>query len=207
MNLRLSTMPQDLSDLAKEWPLVFMLDLPPKANIVVVGCYEGRATDLIRNVYPDLANIHGFDPQIDACSVAIKRFQYDRRIHIHAYGLGVGDFRAALIATGTHDAAIAGKTDGDIGAVFCDAERVLSSLAMRFDLLFMNIEGYEYQLLPYLIKTGVLGRVDRLVVQFHPSKRRDNDVYWPSLDMHISMMMESTKMVDQYPQWVYWKRP
>jgi len=35
------------------------------------------------------------------------------------------------------------------------------------DLMLINIEGYEYDLLPFMIKKGIMPRIRNLMVQFH----------------------------------------
>jgi hypothetical protein len=41
------------------------------------------------------------------------------------------------------------------------------SIKTNIDVLQINIEGYEYELIPFMIRNGLLSNVKNLQIQFH----------------------------------------
>lgn len=210
MNLQLSKLPSDLADLAKEWPMVFMFDLPPEANIVVVGAYEGKVMSLLSWIYPDYDWIHGFEPQLSKFNEAIMRYQFTRNLRFYHYGIGTDKTPSQLRLDdpGTVNASAIHERTDEPNATFYDAKLVLCEPMFKtIDLLVMNVEGYEYNLLPYFHATGIIHRVQRLAVQFHPQYKEQAKHTIPLRMLFDSMEVTHGKpVVDQYPQWVYWKK-
>lgn len=210
MNLQLSTLPSELASLAKEWPLVFMFDLPPGAKIVVVGCYEGKSMDLLRNVYPDYRQLIGYDLQAEPILVARERFKYADYVYLYPFGLG----------TEAHNGKTIPAYYGSVNTTLmvqslprlheCDLVRADTALGSMFspddviDLMVINIEGFEIELLPYLKDTGWLTRTARLAVQFHPSIV-GMDACFNHAFSYRPLPLHKV-VVDQFPQWVYWKK-
>ena len=54
------------------------------------------------------------------------------------------------------------------GAQLRDAAEMFEELELdHIDLLELNIEGSEYEVLPRLVETGWISRIDTILVQFH----------------------------------------
>lgn len=210
MNLDLGPMPAELKALAKEWPMVFMLKLPPKATIVVAGCYEGKSIDLLRWVYPDYGRIVGFDLQKEACEVARAKFALSDNIEIINTGLA-GYYPTGVVTPANYGSIHTSVVDNDPSAPLCTmvpAGKVFNDLGLGdsgIDLLLMNIEGYEYHLLNYLnVHRWYDISIRGVAVQFHPTLKPPDAVPLRQLfdELHVSFHKE----IDQYPQWVYWRK-
>lgn len=189
--------------------MVFMFDLPPKANIVVVGCYEGKSMDLIRNVYPDYERLIGYDLQYDAIVSANRRFSYTDNVYLNAFGLGSKSIQGKIRPNqyGSVNATL--MLGGSATGPECDLVQADTALGMAFgnnkiDLMVINIEGFEIELLPYLKDTGWLDKIERIAVQFHPSITT-NEVALHSVYAY-GLGPTHRIVIDQFPQWVYWKK-
>lgn len=205
MNLAMDKAPADVQELAREWPLVFMFKLPPGATIVVVGSYEGRLIALLRSVYPDFKDMHGYEPQYEACRVARERFKHDGNIGIHNYGLKTPDMPARMRMgwVGSVNASLMGGPGRDTSETFefNNAAQALEHID-KIDLMVMNIEGAETELLPHIKKSHVIDRIDRIAVQFHPNTPTSIN---PLHTVYAYGLGPSHRIVvDQFPQWVYW---
>lgn len=151
------------ADLEHEWDRR-ALDWPLARDSVVVdvGGFTGRwALQIAERYQPRL---YVFEPQPWAADVC--RAVLGERATVLPYGLGVADAIAPMARWETDGCTFV--TDGpqaqygeirEIGAVF--AEVGIESI----DLMMMNIEGYEYTLIPHMLDRGILPA--RLMVQFH----------------------------------------
>lgn len=79
----------------------------------------------------------------------------------------------------------------------------------HIDLMIMNIEGYEFELLPYLMELGLLENIDRLIIQFHLGFGNDSD--YPQLlaelsDIYPRSITSAADLMIQLPTWGYWYR-
>lgn len=143
---------------AIDWP-----DLTPDSVVVEVGGYKGRwALQIAARYHPRL---FVFEPQAWAYDVC-KAVLGDQATVLN-YALGADD---GVLPMGNYE------TDGcsfvdtggarmgygsmdEIGTAFDDLG------IDHVDLMLMNIEGYEYTLIPHMLAQGILPR--RLMVQAH----------------------------------------
>jgi FkbM family methyltransferase len=139
---------------ALDWPLT------KKSVVVEVGGYTGRWALQIAERYGP--RLFVFEPQgwaADVCKAVLGE-----RARVYDYALGDRDGTAPMGGFGTDGCSFA-KEGGprgpmrEIGAVFQE----LGITAI--DLMLINIEGYEYELLPHMLEQGVYP--DRLMVQWH----------------------------------------
>lgn len=137
---------------ALDWP-----DLPPRAVVVEVGGYKGRWALQMIERYPSI-RLHVYEPQ--PWAAAVCRAVLGERAQVYDYGLGVRDETLPMARYETDGCTFVG---GDGPALpLRDAAKALPK---QIGLMLINIEGYEYTLIPYLIAKGITPR--RLVVQFH----------------------------------------
>lgn len=139
---------------ALDWPLT------RDSVVVEVGGYKGRwALQIAERYHPML---YVFEPQpwaVDVC-----RRVLGSRATVLNYGLGDRDAQAEMGDWETDGCSFV-KSGGDkawmheIGKAF---EEVRIG---HIDLMLMNIEGYEYTLLPHMFDRDIWP--DRLMVQFH----------------------------------------
>lgn len=140
---------------ALDWPLTYT------SIVVEVGGYKGRwALQIQERYFPKL---YVFEPQ--PWAYAVCREVLNKRARVFPYALGatggvmpVGEWETdgcSLVKNGDgHEVAVI-----EIGGAF-------QNIGLdHIDLMLMNIEGYEYTLIPHMLDRGILPQ--RLMVQFH----------------------------------------
>lgn len=196
----------DLDQLYQEWYAAPFLKLPPKCRIVVAGAFEGRVMRLLAEMFPGYREMIGFEPQKWAaarCYDNVKKYPNmnvvasgllaDSRIYEH---LPMGEF-------GTDACSMLGAPREQGEGVFTDAYVQLSH-SIPIDLLVMNLEGYEYRLLPYLAKRGP-DYIRQFAVQFHTKYEVSPDDTLSTLtNMNVVF---GEPVYNDYPRWVLWRGP
>jgi len=212
---RVASAEPEIRDLARIWPLCFLFELPAQANIVVAGAYRGRVMALLALLYPDYVNLVGFEPQLAARAAAIERFNASGiRAMVQPFGLGesdgtfdmgeYGDEYAGFVNLDPQRARMVGHTEHATGELR-EAVRAFDDAVgpNKIDLLLLNIEGYEWILLPHLIRAGLFssGRIRRLVLQVHWGMGYDDRLAW------IAAEIEKThkRVYDAIPSWCLWQ--
>ncbi len=143
---------------AIDWPLT------EASTVIEVGGYTGRWALQIAERYSPCLFV--FEPQPWAWATACAVL--GERADVRCYGLGAGDSNLPMGAWETDGCSfvkaglnIPGTTGEirEIGKAF--QELGIGSI----DLMMVNIEGYEYTLIPHMLDRGVLPQ--RLMIQFH----------------------------------------
>ena len=151
---RASTIDHEWDRRAIDWPLT------EDSTVVEVGGYCGRwALQIAERYHPRL---FVFEPQPWAAMVCKAALGNQAQVLTLALGvesglMTMGEWETdgcSLVKQGAQDVAVA-----EIGGAFHSLE--ISDI----DLMLMNIEGYEYTLLPHMLDKGILPK--RLMVQFH----------------------------------------
>lgn len=145
----------------------FRLNYPLTENSVVfdIGGYKG---DFAANIYTKFScNIYIFEPLPEFFNLCTKRFENNPKIHCYNFGL----------SSITGEASISQEDDGSSlvkpnnDPLLIEIKELSSFLNERsishIDLLKINIEGGEYELLPHIITSRVIDRVDFIQIQFH----------------------------------------
>lgn len=146
---------------ALDWP-----DLTPDSVVVEVGGYKGRwALQIAEHYHPRL---YVFEPQ--PWAFATCEAVLGDQATVLPFGLGaisdmlpMGEWEtdgASFVKHGEHYGLIR-----EISRAFKD------HTITTIDLMLMNIEGYEYTLLPHMLSKGILPK--RMMVQFHPFADQD----------------------------------
>ena len=140
---------------ALDWPLTM------NSVVVEVGGYTGRwALQIAERYHPRL---FVFEPQAWAADVC--RAVLGDRAHVYAVGLGDQD---ATLPMGDYetDGCSFTKPGSGVGQMR-EIRGMLEQcqIADRIDLMLMNIEGYEYTLIPHMLSQGITPK--RLMVQCH----------------------------------------
>lgn len=161
-----------------DWPLGFDV---PDTVVVEVGGFEGRWLAGMAERYE--ATFHAFEPQPWAADRleqrVLQQLGPNSALAVHRFGLGRTD--SALPMRGWNTDACSflkddawyerhpgeGRRDEGIGQIR-PVGRVFAQLGLeRTDVLMMNIEGFEYVLLPEMARGGLLHRIEHIAVQFH----------------------------------------
>lgn len=157
---------------AIDWPL------DSSSVVVEVGGYKGRWALQIAERYAP--RLYVFEPQPWAYATC-KEALGDRATVVNA-ALGTAAGTVSMAAWETDGCSLV-KPGADQEVTMVEAGAAFAALDIaHIDLLLMNIEGYEYTLLPHMIDQGILPQ--RLMVQFHPF----DDPYGMALaHMHASL--------------------
>lgn len=155
---------------ALEWPL-------KKQSIVVeVGGYKGRWALQIAQRYN--ARLFVYEPQhwaVAVCRAVLVGYE------AQVFPFGLGDHDGWLPMRNYETDGCAFADEGEAKGQIRDAAR---NLPRPIALMLVNIEGYEYTLLPYLLDKGVMP--ERLMVQWHTHAASStvHDALLARLDQH-----------------------
>lgn len=190
------------------WPLCFHFKLDPGAQILVAGAYKGRVIQLLADMYPHYGVIYGLDPQEWAIDQAQMRLSGYRDIKLFQFGIGAKHGRFPMGEWETD--ACSFVNIGENARIPGEGDLVLAEAIFEkfgfidhgLDLAVFNMEGYEFELLPYLVEKDLMRHVEHLAVQFHPQFVPDGDI------SGISDMISKTHrfVINNIPQWGYWVR-
>lgn len=210
---------QELLDLLERWPMATDFDLPPNSNVVIIGAYKGITMELLARLYIDYKQIIGFEPQLWAVEEARKRFKEEQlsSIYILPYGLG-NSTRAGKEGMGVVLPMVEHDTDACSfvnknssrqpgSGLIRDADIVFHDFFMEppqiIDLMVVNIEGGEYELLPYLDGIGWFKRINRLAVQWHLGLAPLLDELRMDAEIHFLEEAGLKTQIDLSPSWTY----
>lgn len=139
---------------ALDWPLT------TDSVVIEVGGYKGRwALQMAERYRPRL---YVFEPQGWAAAVC-EEVLGDRAVVLN-FGLGIESRYQVMDRFGTD-----GCTFAEIGTHMASLTEVSEAFTLldltHIDLMLINIEGYEYTLIPHMLDQGIYPA--RLMVQFH----------------------------------------
>lgn len=141
---------------AIDWP-----DLTSESVVVEVGGYKGRwALQIAERYHPRL---FVFEPQPWAAATCKAALGSNAFVQDFALGTMTGPM---LMGEWETDGCSLVKDSMEHPVEMIEISRAFRQLTITtIDLMLMNIEGYEYTLLPHMLSKGILPR--RLMVQFH----------------------------------------
>lgn len=154
--------------------------------VIEVGGFKGRwASEIVRRYG---CRVHVFEPQDWAAEKAGEELRRTGLSdwEVHGYGLSTRADAGTqeMGAWGTdgcsimRDAAYMETYEGSRNKTGTGQFRAALPVLRAFpeiDLMLMNIEGYEYRLLPELIEGGVLDHIRLLAVQFHETYEAEGE--------------------------------
>jgi len=163
-----------------------------------VGAYEGAWSKAICNKYNP--KLYAFEPQkwaYDNCVKLLKRYD-NAKVFNFALGIESGNFKMGDFQS---DGASLMKDE----TVKCDQRTPLFEIVKmvelkkflefekidEIDLFQLNVEGYEYKLIPYMIEKGILNRIKYFICQFH---------------MHPWFPDEETKLIEMINKTHKWNK-
>jgi FkbM family methyltransferase len=140
---------------ALDWPL------DSSSVVVEVGGYKGRWALQIAERYAP--RLYVFEPQ--PWAYATCKGALGDKATVLPYGLGAKSGIFAMGEWETDGCSFVKPSGEHVGRLY-EISTAFSELDItHIDLLLMNIEGYEYTLLPHMLDQGILPQ--RLMVQFH----------------------------------------
>ena len=196
----------------QKWPLADKVDVPVRAEIMVVGAYKGLTMQFLAHKFPTFKRILGFEPQEWAAREARQRFQKDQLEGIWVINYALGDESRGLMAKiniqefGTNACSLFKKSQiPSVEVLITEAASVLPLFYPegQIDLCVMNCEGSEFELLPHFERTGWLNRIERLAVHWHPDI--SSSLTKKEMNRQITILKKSgfTTKVDERPSWTY----
>lgn len=163
---------------------------------VVAGAYKGDTIAFLRGLYD--MYVVGYEPQDWAFKECEQRFHGDKKVELSNYGIGVRTEGRSMGEYGNDAASFvpdpAARTHG-FGQLYDVV--TLVPLIMGFDLAVFNMEGYEYELLPYMAEKGLLQKINHLVIQFH-----DMDV--SAYDATQELLRNTHMKRWEHANWAHW---
>ncbi len=184
---------------------VYQVLAPFDGPVLIAGAYKGDATRAMR-VFDEHADVHAFEPQ-SHCWPDLEALGREMPFTLHRVALGVEDAEITLHGPGTDACSILDERQpGTEQATMVDAATYLERInpGNRWAAWALNMEGYEYKLLPYASQYGLLDGVKNLVVQFHPGVVTDPD---PTLlPGGLYVPKGYTVMWNRFPTWVWMAR-
>lgn len=143
-------------------------DLGDDAVIFDIGAYRGEWTYRMIDKYPD-CQIYAFEPAPLAFGVAKKRLAEFDNVTIYNLALGATT-RMSKLYDIENDGATFRRVDG-LGVVDAQimniSEFVSNEKIGTIALMTINIEGGEFELLPHIVKSGLIQNIERFMIQWH----------------------------------------
>ena len=136
-------------------------DLNENSIVFDVGGYEGWFADQIWNEFK--CQIHIFEPVPEFYLSIEKRFEGNKKIWVHNYGLASKNKNTEIFMNG--DATSVYVKKGKAIPIFLrDIKNILYG---EIDLMKLNIEGGEFPLLKSVIDQELVEKIKNIQVQFH----------------------------------------
>jgi FkbM family methyltransferase len=140
------------------------IDVAPDDCVLDFGGYHGDYVADLRATCDCF--VHVFEPVPTFADVIAARFSGDGKVRLHRFAVGVQDGTLDLHMSGDGSG---GFVPGPVIAVpVRAAQSLVSELPQEIAVAEINIEGGEYDLIPALDSSGLLTRMKRLFIQFHP---------------------------------------
>ncbi len=135
------------------------MDLPEGGTVFDLGGDNGNWAEVVLNQQPD-CTIHLFEPHPRKAATLRGTYREDDRVKVYDYALGSAEGKLPL-----PEASVSGvEATVDVVSV----KRYFETFDFPvIDLMKLNIGGAEYDLLPALMRAGILQRTKRLQIQFH----------------------------------------
>lgn len=141
---------------ALDWPLW------PDSVVVEVGGYKGRWALQIAERYTPL--LYVFEPQPWAFQTLCEVL--GEQAEVLPYALGVEDAHLPMGEWETDGCSFVSEREPSGMGRMREIAGAFHELEIdQVDLMLVNIEGYEYTLIPHMLDRGI--HPDRLMVQFH----------------------------------------
>lgn len=183
--------------------------LTPSSVAVVIGAFEGRTAQAIHELYG--CQIFAFEPVEHACELFRQRLNGAPNVVLEPYALGAMAGVFPMEEHSNYGASFVGRRFGEFApdarqmgqGEMREMKPALSDLGIReIDLLVMNIEGYEFYLLPYMLRHKMLEAVRYLLVQFHLKVEVE-----PGLtEICAQLNLTHRCRWDNGPSWMSWER-
>lgn len=202
MSAEVADLSPESAALLERWPLARAFHLQRDDPALVVGAYKGDVMVLLHELYG--ARPIGYEPQVWAADIAQKRAGEYGIVHPYALGEKSGMFQMGEF--GTDACSFFRTTRESAGAMMEEAVAEFDDKGLRHcALAVINIEGYEFALLPHLLMNNALQPIPKIAIQWHLNLAPEFD---RERAQAILADLERTHVcvVDQFPAWTYHER-
>lgn len=181
----------------REAAAIACLPLGVHSKVLVAGAYKGETMKFVLDLFEaEQVTVYGFEPQTWACGEASKLLASypSDRWKLFNYGLATHTGQMYMHDFGTDRCAV--SEDGAL----CDFREAISELVkISADAMILNMEGYEYQLLPHIVDADMRFLPEFVLVQVHGNVK-DNDV--------LDDMFQACGygVTWEYGNWILWER-
>lgn len=141
-------------------------NLDEKSLVLDLGGYKGQWTSDIFSMYQ--CTIHVFEPVHHFADEMRNRFKKNNKINIFEFGLSNKTMKSliSIHENGSSIHNIKGTVMQEITLIDV-IDFFKENSINNVDLMKINIEGGEYDLLEYLIKTQYITKINNIQIQFH----------------------------------------
>jgi FkbM family methyltransferase len=148
-----------------DYHLLRNFDLNENSLVVDIGCYNGT---WLKDMYCKYrCNCIGVEPITEYYESTNRILTDINKIKLYNYGLSVESHIKKTQMNMAGDASRLDVNHNPISVKMECAKDFFDSIKTNIDVLQINIEGYEYQLIPFLMKNDILSKVKNLQIQFH----------------------------------------
>ena len=140
-------------------------DLDASCLVFDLGGYEGQWASDIYSRY--CCTVHIFEPVEVYAENIQKRFDRNEQIHVHSFGLGSANTEIHIGMGDDGSSAFKRAAQITLGKLVQAKEFFDLNGISEVHLMKINIEGGEYELLEYLLDTGLTTKIQNIQVQFH----------------------------------------
>lgn len=182
----------------------FRLDYPLVSDSIVfdLGGYHGDFAAAINNRY--CCNVYVFEPVPEYYQKCVERFRDNSRIVCLNFGLASEEGLMKMSLAENASSIVSAHAKGALLKVRVRSivEFINEIGLSQIDLMKINIEGGEFDVLPAIINSGDIEKVQHLQIQFHnfienAAVRRD--------EIRISLQKTHTEMWNYNFVWESWK--
>ena len=145
--------------------LRFDYDLDSSSLVFDLGGYDGRWSTEIFARY--LSTIYIFEPVGSYYNAISKRFKKNPRVQCYNFGLAEKDKVELISVDGIASSTFIKNKKTESIKLYDILGFINEHNIDSIDLMKINIEGGEYDLLEYLIKSSYIKRIKNIQVQFH----------------------------------------
>jgi FkbM family methyltransferase len=148
-----------------DYHLLRNFDLNENSLVVDIGCYN---CTWLKDMYCKYGcNCIGVEPITKYYEQASRILTNTEKVKLYNYGLTTNKYEDSCLMSMKNEASRMDVDEKTINVKLVYAKDFFNSIDRDIDVLQINIEGYEYQLLPFLMQNNLLNKVKNIQIQFH----------------------------------------
>tara|TARA_B000000565_G_C23683399_1_gene339022 strand:- start:98 stop:787 length:690 start_codon:yes stop_codon:yes gene_type:complete len=138
-----------------------------KSVVFDVGTYIGSFTEKLLNKFD--CHVYAFEPKKEYFNKLLNKFEKNKKVKIYNFALSnfTGASQISDIGAGSSIIEREENTLFETIDVMSFAEFVESENIKKIDLLYLNIEGSEYDLIQNILDNNLQERIHHFQIQFH----------------------------------------